>query len=167
MGAGLLIEWLYEGWRKLPLQDFIIVAVIVAVIGSVGIASGVAVGVGVAMAIFVLSYSRVRVIRQELTGTDYRSNVDRSPWVLEALQAQGHLNPRHQARGLHFLRHRLFGADQDPADREPTGGPMRRASCSSTSATCRRAISSATLAFSKIRNLLRPQWLPADPDPHE
>lgn len=90
MGAGLLLEWLYEGWRKLPRQDFIIVAVIVAVIGSVGIASGVAVGVGVAMVIFVLSYSRVRVIRQELTGADYRSNVDRSPAALEVLREKGH-----------------------------------------------------------------------------
>lgn len=89
MGAGLLIEWLYDGWRKLPRQDFMIVALIVAVIGSVGILAGVAVGVAVAMAIFVLSYSRVRVIRQELTGAEYRSNVDRSPAALEVLKEQG------------------------------------------------------------------------------
>jgi SulP family sulfate permease len=89
MGAGLLIEWLYEGWRKLPTQDFIIVALIVAVIGSVGIIAGVSVGVAVATAIFVLSYSRVRVIRQELSGSEYRSNVDRSPTALAILKEQG------------------------------------------------------------------------------
>jgi SulP family sulfate permease len=89
MGAGLLIEWLYDGWRKLPRQDFMIIALIVAVIGSVGILAGVTVGVAVAMAIFVLSYSRVRVIRQELTGAEYRSNVDRSPAALEVLKANG------------------------------------------------------------------------------
>ncbi len=89
MGAGLLLEWLYDGWHKLPRQDYVIVCLIVAVIGSVGILAGVAVGLAVAMAIFVLSYSRVRVIRQELTGSEYRSNVDRSPAVLEMLKERG------------------------------------------------------------------------------
>lgn len=89
MGAGLLIEWLYDGWRRLPLQDLLIVVLIVAVIGAVSIPAGVAVGVAVAMAIFVLSYSRVRVIRQELSGADYRSNVDRSPAALALLREQG------------------------------------------------------------------------------
>ena len=89
MGASLLIEWLYDGWHKLPLQDYLIVALIVAVIGSIGILAGVAVGVAVATAIFVLSYSRVRVIRQELSGAEFRSNVDRSPAALEVLKEQG------------------------------------------------------------------------------
>ena len=89
MGAGLLIEWLYDGWRRLPLQDFLIVALIVGVIGAVSIPAGVAVGVAVAMAIFVLSYSRVRVIRQELSGADYRSNVDRSAPALAVLKQEG------------------------------------------------------------------------------
>jgi len=89
MGAGLLVEWLYDGWRRLPRQDYVIVAVIVAVIGSVGILPGVAVGVGFAMAIFVLNCSRVRVIRQELAGAEFRSSVDRSPAALEALKAKG------------------------------------------------------------------------------
>lgn len=89
MGAALLIEWLYDGWNRLALPDYLIVALIVAVIGSVGIIAGVSVGVAVAVAIFVLSYSRVRVIRQELSGADYRSNVDRSPEALQLLQQQG------------------------------------------------------------------------------
>ncbi|MBL8376886.1 MAG: cyclic nucleotide-binding domain-containing protein [Burkholderiales bacterium] len=89
MGAGMLIEWLWDGWRTLPRQDYMIVVLIVGVIGSVGILAGVAVGLAVAMAIFVLSYSRVRVIRQELTGIEYRSNVDRSPAALEVLRARG------------------------------------------------------------------------------
>ena len=151
MGAGLLIEWLYEGWRKLPLQDFIIVAVIVAVIGSVGIASGVAVGVGVAMAIFVLSYSRVRVIRQELTGTDYRSNVDRSPWALEVLQAQGHLIRVIKLEGFIFFgtAYSVLTKIQQIVSRTGPDAPrfllidFRDVPASD---------SSAMLAFSKIRN---------------
>ncbi|MBL8385222.1 MAG: SLC26A/SulP transporter family protein [Burkholderiales bacterium] len=89
MGAGLIIEWLYDGWKKLPRQDYMIVALIVAVIGGAGILPGVTVGVAVAMAIFVLSYSRVRVIRQELSGAEYRSNVDRSLAAQELLKAKG------------------------------------------------------------------------------
>ena len=89
MGAGLLLEWLYDGKDKLPRQDYAILCVIVAVIGAVGILAGVVVGIAIAMAIFVLSYSRVRVIRQELTGAEYRSNVDRSPAARAALIARG------------------------------------------------------------------------------
>jgi SulP family sulfate permease len=89
MGAGLLIEWLWDGARRLPRQDYAIVLLIVGVIGSVGILAGVLTGIAVAMAIFVLSYSRVRVIRQELSGAEYRSNVDRSPAALEVLRLKG------------------------------------------------------------------------------
>ena len=89
MGAGLLVEWLYDSWRKLPRLDYMIVALIVGAIGSVGILGGVTVGVTVAMAIFVFTYSRVRVIRQELTGAEFRSNVERSSAVLEVLKDQG------------------------------------------------------------------------------
>jgi len=91
MGAGLLIEWLYDGWEKLPKSDYMVVVIIVVVIGAMGILAGVVAGIGLAMAIFVISYSRVRVIRQELTGAEYHSHVERSPVVLNILKAKGQL----------------------------------------------------------------------------
>lgn len=89
MGGALMIEWLYDGWRRLPRQDYTIVLLIVLVMGGVGVIAGVAAGVMVAMVIFVLNYSRMRVIRQELTGADYHSNVERSPLVLSYLKEHG------------------------------------------------------------------------------
>jgi SulP family sulfate permease len=89
MGGGLMIEWLYDGWRRLPHQDYTIVLLIVLVMGGVGVIAGVIAGVMVAMVIFVLNYSRMRVIRQELSGADYHSNVERSPMVLSYLKEQG------------------------------------------------------------------------------
>jgi len=89
MGAGLMVEWLYDGWHKLPRQDYMIVVLIVLVIGGAGILAGVAVGVLVAMAIFVLNYSRVRVIRQELTGAEFHSDIERPPQAQHVLRTRG------------------------------------------------------------------------------
>lgn len=150
MGAGLLIEWLYDGWRRLPLQDFLIVALIVAVIGAVSIPAGVAVGVAVAMAIFVLSYSRVRVIRQELSGADYRSNVDRSPAALAVLREQGSAIRVIKLEGFIF-----FGTAYSVLTRiqhmiaTPGGRPLRFLILDFRDVPA--SDSSAMLAFSKIR----------------
>ena len=150
MGAGLLIEWLYDGWRRLPVQDFLIVALIVAVIGAVSIPAGVAVGVGVAMAIFVLSYSRVRVIRQELSGADYRSNVDRSPAALSLLREQG--------RGIRVIKLEgfiFFGTAYSVLTRIQqmiaSPGPQRLRFLVLDFRDVPASDSSAMLAFSKIR----------------
>ena len=150
MGAGLLIEWLYHGWRKLAREDYIIVALIVAVIGSVGILAGVAVGVAVATVIFVLSYSRVRVIRQELSGSDFRSNVDRNPAALEILREKGHAIRVIKLEGFIF-----FGTGYSVLTKiqqmiaSPGHGPLRYLLLDFRDVPA--SDSSAMLAFSKIR----------------
>ena len=152
MGASLLIEWLYDGWRRLPLQDFLIVAVIVTVIGAVSIPAGVAVGVAVAMVIFVLNYSRVRVIRQELSGDDYRSNVDRSPAALALLKAQGSAIRVIKLEGFIF-----FGTAYSVLTRiqqmMAAPGPHRLRFLLLDFRDVPASDSSAMLAFSKIRTL--------------
>lgn len=89
MGAGLMVEWMYDGWRRLPRQDYMIVVLIVLMMAGAGVIAGVAAGVMVAMVIFVLNYSRMRVIRHELSGADYHSNVERSPTALTYLKEHG------------------------------------------------------------------------------
>jgi SulP family sulfate permease len=134
----------------LPLQDFLIVALIVAVIGAVSIPAGVAVGVAVAMAIFVLNYSRVRVIRQELSGADYRSNVDRSPAALALLREQGGAIRVIKLEGFIF-----FGTAYSVLTRiqqmiaSPGGRPLRFLILDFRDVPA--SDSSAMLAFSKIR----------------
>jgi sulfate permease, SulP family len=152
MGAGLLIEWLYDGWRKLAPQDYVIVALIVAVIGSVGILAGVAVGVAVAMAIFVLSYSRVRVVRQELSGADYRSNVDRSPAALAVLKEQGHSIRVIKLEGFIFFG-TAYSVLTKIQQMIATPGPRPLRYLVVDFRDVPASDSSAMLAFSKIRTL--------------
>lgn len=152
MGAGLLMEWLYDGWRKLARQDYVIVALIVAVIGSVGILAGVAVGVAVAMAIFVLSYSRVRVVRQELSGADYRSNVDRSPAALAVLKEQGHSIRVIKLEGFIFFG-TAYSVLTKIQQMIATPGPRPLRYLVLDFRDVPASDSSAMLAFSKIRTL--------------
>ena len=77
LGLGFLVEWLIDGWSKLPRADYAIVLLILAVIAAAGFLIGVAVGLGAAIIMFVLNYSRISVVRTALSGTEMRSNVER------------------------------------------------------------------------------------------
>jgi SulP family sulfate permease len=78
LGLGFLMEWLVEGWNKLPRTDYGVVLLIFLVVGCFGYLEGVGVGVIAAAGLFVVGYSRVNVIASTLTGAEHRSNVDRS-----------------------------------------------------------------------------------------
>lgn len=84
LGLGLLWDWLIDAWKKLSLFDYWLVVVILVVIATQGFLAGVGVGVVFACLIFALSYSRINVIKHELTGHSRQSNVERSL----SLQAQ-------------------------------------------------------------------------------
>lgn len=85
VGFMLLIDWLYDGWFKFPPVDYAIVLLILFVIAWQGFAVGVLVGFIAALLIFVFNYSRTTVIRNTLSGSDYRSRVTRSPESRDAL----------------------------------------------------------------------------------
>lgn len=78
VGFSFLAEWLYDAWFKLPLQDYLIMFAIFLVIGLVGFLQGVAVGFVATIVLFVLEYSRISIIKQEFSGSSFRSNIDRS-----------------------------------------------------------------------------------------
>ena len=78
LGLSFLVDWLYDAWSKMPRQDYLIVVAILLVIAAFGILWGIAIGIMIAMALFVLEYSQIVVIRQEFGGNMYRSNTDRS-----------------------------------------------------------------------------------------
>jgi SulP family sulfate permease len=79
LGIAFLVEWLYDAFFKLPRLDYALIVLITAVIAIFGFLPGVGVGIVVAMLLFIVTYSRVRSVKQELTGATYRSTVDRSP----------------------------------------------------------------------------------------
>ncbi|MGH2678062.1 MAG: SulP family inorganic anion transporter [Actinomycetota bacterium] len=89
LGLSFLVEWLYDGWFRLARRDYVVVVLIVLAVAVLGFLPGVAVGLVLAIVLFVVDYSRTDVVRDELTATQYRSNVDRSPQHMEVLRSEG------------------------------------------------------------------------------
>ncbi len=87
LGLAFLVEWLIDARRFLPAADYLLVWLILAIIVAFGFLQGVVAGVFIAAILFVITYSRVNVIRNVLDGGTIRSNVDR-PQVQRELLAQ-------------------------------------------------------------------------------
>ena len=89
IGYNLLFEWCVRTARRLPLQDYLSILAIVAVVVRFGYVAGVISGLLIGCIIFVVTYSRVRVVKHSLTGVEFRSGVVRSPEETGALQQHG------------------------------------------------------------------------------
>ena len=89
LGASFLVEWMYDAWFKLSKIDYFLVLFIFLVIGSFGFLVGVGVGVLASVLIFIVHYSRIKVINRILTGMSLRSNVDRSSEQRQLLREKG------------------------------------------------------------------------------
>ncbi len=89
IGLGFLYEWVIKSWSRLDRSDLAIIFAILLVVELVGFLEGVAVGVAAAAALFVISYSKVNVVRMSLTGRDIFSNVDRPEEQRSALVSEG------------------------------------------------------------------------------
>jgi SulP family sulfate permease len=79
LGVSLLVEWVFKAWFRFPKVDFAIIASVMAVIIVSGFLNGIIFGLALAIILFVVSYSRVSIVKFALTGEDYRSRVTRSP----------------------------------------------------------------------------------------
>lgn len=89
LGLALLHEWVIRARRRLPRTEFAVLLLILAVIAFEGFLTGVLAGLLISVVLFVLSYSRVSVVKHELSGRDFRSRVTRTPAELSALEALG------------------------------------------------------------------------------
>ncbi|WP_148314637.1 SulP family inorganic anion transporter [Sorangium cellulosum] len=78
LGFHFLINTLYEGYFRLRRTEYLVVVLILLVVAVWGFLLGVAVGLGVSLILFALSYSRIEVIRNAISGVHLRSNVARS-----------------------------------------------------------------------------------------
>lgn len=88
-GLQFMKEWLIDGSTKLPRKDYGIVLVIMLATSLFGLLPGIALGFIVAVTFFVYEYSRMDVIKQELSGSFHRSNLDRSFAQNQFLQQDG------------------------------------------------------------------------------
>lgn len=89
LGLTFLGEWLYDAWFKLPFWDYAVVLSIVVITTTAGYLAGVGFGVITAAILFVVGYSRVKVVAHALTGLDQRSSVDRSITATRVLRKRG------------------------------------------------------------------------------
>jgi SulP family sulfate permease len=103
VGAEFLYEWLWASRRRMSRIDYTLSLVILVVIAAVGFLPGVAVGLVAAVALFVVRYSRVDVIKHTLTGEDQQSNIERAAEDAEYLHARGRATLILELQGFIFF----------------------------------------------------------------
>jgi SulP family sulfate permease len=79
VGLSLLVAWLVDMRRSLPLGEYLIVPAIVLTIATKGIVTGLEVGLLLAVVLFAVNYGRIDLVREVPFGAAFRSNVDRPP----------------------------------------------------------------------------------------
>ena len=89
LGLSFLVDWLYSTWSRVPKTDYTIILLIFLVIGTVGFLEGVITGLLMSVVLFVVSYSKVEIIKHELTGKTFHSNVERSESVKKIIDDSG------------------------------------------------------------------------------
>ena len=85
VGGDLAASWLLQPRASLSRGEIGIVAAIAASIVTLGFLPGLLVGLGCALALFVLDYGRIDVLRDAVPAGDLRSNADRSAAERELL----------------------------------------------------------------------------------
>ena len=89
LGITFLIEWIHVAYARLsPLEYAVVVAILLAIV-AFGFLPGVGIGLVLAVALFVVAYSRIDVVRHALTGASLRSRVSWSPEERARLEGQG------------------------------------------------------------------------------
>ncbi len=89
IGSSTLVEWVWGKRHRLAPFEIGFVLAIVLAVALLGFVPGTVFGIVLAVVLFVLRYSRVSVIRHELTGSTIGSNVDRTPTQQQFLASHG------------------------------------------------------------------------------
>jgi len=89
LGLDFLMEWLVDTWKRLQKMDYLVIVLILVVIATIGFLEGIVIGLLMSIALFVIKYSKVEVIKYELSGKTYSSNVDRSDQMKKILEENG------------------------------------------------------------------------------
>lgn len=89
LGLNLMAEWVVDGWSRFSRFDYFLVLTILVVVATQGFLQGVGIGLVGACILFAFNYSRIRIIKHELTGVYCRSNVERSYRKQQILSEKG------------------------------------------------------------------------------
>ncbi|KPJ78254.1 MAG: hypothetical protein AMJ54_04630 [Deltaproteobacteria bacterium SG8_13] len=153
VGVDLFAENLSKSWRQLPKSEFALVLIIVLSITLLGFLEGIGVGILVATVLFVVNYSRIDVVKNQLSGDIYHSKVERPQAERRLLKQHGQQLRIFILQGYIFFgtAERLLGTIRRSL-RNPSGQPENRVT---TIVLDFRGVlnidSSALNAFSKLR----------------
>jgi SulP family sulfate permease len=89
VGTDFLVEWLWTSRRRMTRPDYALMWGIVVIIAAVGFLPGVAAGLVAAIALFVVRYSRIDVVKHSLTAREHQSNIERPSIEAEYLHESG------------------------------------------------------------------------------
>ena len=89
LGIEFLVEWVYEAWLKFSRIDFFVIVTILVTLAVRGVLEAVIAGLILAVFTFVVSYSRVSVIKFAFTGRKYHSRVTCAPDEQKVLEVHG------------------------------------------------------------------------------
>ncbi len=89
LGLSFLIEWLYDGWYKLPKTDYALVCMILLIIATAGLLQGIITGMLIAVVLFAIAYTNTDVIRHTFTRNKYQSYIMRAPEIEKMLEQHG------------------------------------------------------------------------------
>ena len=88
-GVEFLVEWLWTSRRRMGRLDYALMCGIVVIIATVGFLEGVLAGLVAAIALFVVRYSRIDVVKHALTARDHQSNIERPIPDADLLRERG------------------------------------------------------------------------------
>jgi SulP family sulfate permease len=152
LGIAFLYEWVVDARSTLPRRDYVVVLLILLAVATLGFLQGIGLGLILAIVLFVVDYSRTDAVKNELTGSRYRSNVDRDPRHMEVLRKEGDRIHIIRLQGIVF-----FGTANTVLERirrrieDPDAVPVRFLIVDFQ--RVRGLDSSAALAFVKIHQL--------------
>jgi SulP family sulfate permease len=89
-GLSFLLRWVWDSRAELPTADYVVILMILGVIFVFGFIPGVAVGIVLAVVLFVVNYSRINVIKHQLSGVNHQSTVERPTLYRDLLRRKGH-----------------------------------------------------------------------------
>lgn len=89
LGVSLMYEWLVESWPRLLVREYMLIILILVVTVLFGFTVGMLAGIIGACLDFAINYSRVDVVRHDLSAVEFRSTFQRSEDEQAVLDQQG------------------------------------------------------------------------------
>lgn len=90
IGVMIMLKWLVETRTLFTYSsDYILLVLTFATIMGVGLQPGIGIALTLAMLVLIGRFGRIDVVKNMLSGSSYRSNVERGPRQLEVLRREG------------------------------------------------------------------------------